>query len=361
MNGRERMQAVLGREATDRVPWTALVDRCTLDALPEDQRGLSALDFYGEIGCDTFLLNGYGNASRLSSPTLRWSEDVAVEEQVEGDRRTREWLTPQGVLTQTTRRGHPIKYPVTTLEDLRVYREMWEGARFTAMNDRPAFNRLYEAVKESGVITRFWGPSTIPRLLEMDMGTENFYYLLADHREEMEQLFALMHERELEAFEHLADGPADVVILCENTSTHYISPEVYRKYNLPHVRDFVDTVHATGKTAIIHMCGHVKNLLQMMRDTNMDGIHALTPPPTGDTPWEMALDVLGEDLVIIGAMDPTVFASGPVKEIGPALKRLLTPRLRKASFVLCTFADGIAVPLERFRAVAAWMEKHGAH
>jgi hypothetical protein len=29
---------------------------------------------------------------------------------------------------------------------------------------------------------------------------------------------------------------------------------------------------------------------------------ALTPPPTGDTPWELALDVIGENLIIIGIL-----------------------------------------------------------
>ena len=187
-----------------------------------------------------------------------------------------------------------------------------------------------------------------------------FYYLLHDHPQEMAELIALMHQRELEAFRIAASGPGEVLILCENTSTTYISTGIYRRFNGPHVRDFVDIVHAEGKMAIIHMCGHIKGLLPQIEDTSLDGIHALTPPPTGDTPWELALDALGEDTVIMGVLDPTIFILGPVEGIGEALDRLYTPRLREARFVLWPPADGLTVPLERFESVAEWMARNGS-
>ena len=99
------------------------------------------------------------------------------------------------------------------------------------------------------------------------MGLEHFYFLLHDHPDEMRKLIGSIHERELEAFHILANGPCETVILAENTSTYYISPDVYREFNMPHVRDFVDIAHDAGKIAIIHMCGHILNLLQDIRIT----------------------------------------------------------------------------------------------
>jgi uroporphyrinogen-III decarboxylase len=206
-------------------------------------------------------------------------------------------------------------------------------------------------------VTRFWGPSTIPRLLEVDMGAEAFYYLLFDHRDEVEALIRVMHEQEREAFRLLAEGPWESATLCENTSTYYISPDIYRRHNMPHQREFVAAMKRAGKPAILHMCGHVLALLDLIRETGCDGIHALTPPPTGNTPWERALDVLGEDLIIFSCLDPSIFISGPVEAIGRSLDRLITPRLRRANFVLGPFADGIPVPLERFLAVKRWVER----
>ena len=347
----------MNRQPADRLVWTTLVDGPTLSNLPADMQGLSGIDFYRYVGCHIFLLNGWGIQPNFSSPSLVWPEDVTVNSREDNDKRIQDMETPDGVLTTIYRNGHPVKPPVTSLEEVNLYRGIWENAQFVTRDDSQAYSEINTIIGEDGIVTRFWGPSTIPRLLEYDMGAKNFYYLLHDHPQEMEALINTMHEKELRAFEILAQGPCDIIILCENTSTFYISPEVYRKYNGPHVRDFVDIVHAAGKTAIIHMCGHVINILDQIKDTGLDGIHALTPPPTGDTPWELALDVMGEDLIIIGVLDPSIFVSGPVEQIAPALDELYTPRLRRANFILCPAADGIRVPLERFQAVADWMNR----
>ena len=355
MTGRERLTGILGRQPVDGLSWTALVDGCTLGSFPEPWRDASPIDYCRHLGCDILSLDGWGTAHGLASPTLEWGEGVTATSWMEGSDFVHELRSDAGAIRSVRRGSHPVKYYAETLEELHLYRSMWERARYVAQDDLPAFAAIDGALGDDGVITRFWGPSTIPRLLETDLGIANFYYLLNDHPHEMEALIALMHEREMEAFEILARGLWESVTLCENTSTRYISPDVYRKYNGPHVTDFVDTMRAGGKVALIHMCGHVHDLLHQVKATGADGVHALTPPPTGDTPWELALDVLGEDAIIIGTLDPTIWVLGPVDGIGPALDRLFTPRVRRAHFNLFVAADGISVPEERFDAVAAWM------
>ena len=71
------------------------------------------------------------------------------------------------------------------------------------------------------------------------------------------------------------------------------------------------------------------------------------------------MDVLGDELIIFGALDPSIFVSGPVDDIGPALDQLVTPRLRAGNFVLCPFADGVPVALERFETLKRWLEANG--
>jgi hypothetical protein len=355
MTGRERLTAILQRRPTDRLSWSVLADGHTLGACP----GLSFHDFCRQLGCEILSLNGWGTPHGFASPALEWSEGVEAKAWTEGDATTWELRSPEGALRSVWRGSHPVKYYVETLEELWLYRSMWEGARYVERDDREAFRAIDDLLGDDGVITRFWGPSTIPRLLETDFGVQSFYYLLHDHPREMEDLIALIHEREMEAFRILARGPWESVTLVENTSTYYISPDVYRRYNGPHVRDFVDAMHAGGKVAILHMCGHVRNLLEQIRDTGADGSHALTPPPTGDTPWELALEVLGEDTIIFGTLDPTLWVLGPIEKIGEALDRLITPRVRRAHFSLLVGADGIRVPVERFETVARWMEANG--
>ena len=357
MTGRERLTAIAHKRPADRLAWTTLVDGNTLDALPDGWRGVSGPEFYRRLGCDTLLLDGWGTGHGLKTPQRHWPDGVTETWQRDGQVGIRELHGPGFTLTAQSRGGHPIKPLISTLAELRHYRTCWEGVRYTAADDTAAWQAINAAIGNDGIAMRFWGPSTIPWLIEFEFGTENFYYLLNDHPRDMAELISTIHARQLAAFDLLARGPGEVIALVENTSTYYISPDLYRRFNGPHVRDFVSAVHAAGKVAIIHMCGHVRLLLDQIRGTGLDGVHALTPPPTGDCPWELALDVLGEDCVLMTALDPTIFALGPVDQIGPALDRLYTPRLRRANVVLCAFADGIRVPLERFQALAAWFAR----
>ena len=359
MTGRERLTAIMHREPIGQLSWTTLVDDATLDGLPASMEGMSGLDFYRHLGCDIFLLNGWRTGHGFASPTLDLGTDVESTSSREGRRVVQQLRSSDGVLTRILEKGHPVKYYVETLDDLQTYQRMWEHARYAEADDRPVHRTLNDLVGRDGIVTRFWGPSTVPRLLELDMGTMAFYYLLNDHPQEMDDLIGLMHEKELSAFEILSRCPCETVMLCENTSTFYISPDVYRRYNGPHVRDFVQTVKAAGKIPVIHMCGHIRNLLDDIKKTGLAGVHGLTPPTAGDTPWELALDVLGEDQIIVGVLDPYVFEAGPIEAIGDALDALYTPRLRRSHFVLWAGADGHRVPLERFEAVGRWMEQNG--
>lgn len=360
MTGRQRLQAMLAGNPADRLPWTVLVDSNVLQALPDPMRKMSDLDFYRHLGCDIFLLNGWISGINFASPAFVTGGGFSTSWETVGDEHRSIITCPGGhTLTAAWTGSHPTRYLVETLDDLRRYRDFWEASRYEPRDDTAVHARLTETIGDDGLYVRFWGPSTIPKLLENDMGTAQFYYMLNDFPDEVEALIEVIHRRELAAFEALAAGPCDTITLCENTSTYYISPDIYRRFNGPHVKDFVDIVKKLGKTALLHMCGHVRDLLPDIKKTGAHGVHALTPPPTGNTPWELYLDEVGEDQIIISCLDPSVFEMLPLDKVGPALDRLVTPRLRRSRFVLGCFADGHRVPYERFLAVKRWIDEKG--
>jgi uroporphyrinogen-III decarboxylase len=132
-------------------------------------------------------------------------------------------------------------------------------------------------------------------------------------------------------------------------------------YSLEHIWDYVSCMHANGKKAVVHMCGHLKALLNEIKETGMDGIHALTEPPVGTCTFEEALDFLGDDLVIIGCLDPCVFLNpnSTSEEIDAAVKKVLTGRVRESNLILGAGADGIPTPLWKYEAVSRAVEKYG--
>ena len=368
MNGRERLTALVEGRPTERLSWTLLLSGSTrVDGAPPGEgpwmQGASgecgAMDFCRHLGCDIFQLGFVGTHLDLRSPGLRWPTHVTCTQVDDNGDVVTEWRSPWGTLKSVAREGRTLKRAVDSLEAIRIWRRIWEGVHWAELDPLPVFSELDRLVGADGIVVDFPPPSTVPKLLQTDMGTENFYYMLVDHPEEMAGLIATIHQRDIEAWEIHTRNPCSISVLCENTSTHFISPDVYRKFNGPHVRDFVDIMHDAGRRAVIHMCGHVRGILPDIKRTGLDGVHALTPPLTGDTPWELALDVLGEETFIVGLLDPSVWCVGPVKSIGPALDALYTPRLRRARFVLCLAADGLDVPYERFAAVKTWMERNG--
>lgn len=50
-----------------------------------------------------------------------------------------------------------------------------------------------------------------------------------DHPKKLDSLIRLMQARNRELYELIADSPAEVVIDYENTSTTFISPDLYRE------------------------------------------------------------------------------------------------------------------------------------
>jgi len=365
--GRECLQAILRHETPPRLCWTTLVDDRTRSVMPAAVRALGPLDFYRTIGCDILQFGNYGLPADLQVPLparhVPPPQEVVHATQPDGTQvltvRT-EW----GELVSCERGGHPTKHPVTTVEDVRVARRMWEATRYEETDGGgAAFARAEAAIGEDGLYLPTLGPSPVQQLLELDMGLVAFYGLLQDAPREVEGLMDAMQHARLQEWEITArHSPAPALIAVENTSTTMISPAMYRRYSLPQLRDIVEVCHRQGKLAVFHMCGHLRDLLPVIRETGLDGINALTPPPHGDTTIAHALDVCGEDFIIMGGiLDGSVFQAPAVTRahLHRTLDELYTPRVRRARLLLWCVADGLPTPLERFEAVGEWFRASG--
>ncbi len=400
MTGRERLLAILNRRPPGRVAWTTLVDDRTRSAMPPPIREMPVLDFYRHIGCDILQFGNYGLPRELCvpSPARLVTPPIETEWRAEADGlAVRTQKTSWGTLVATFRSGHPIKYPVETLDELRIFKGLWAGSHYeeTAVRSaafrpypetpnaerrtsnverrkvfrstldvgRSMFDAVESAIGDQGLYIPTLDPSPVQQLIEMDMGMASFYYMLQDHRDALEALLDTMHACRMQEYEIVARrSPAPALMPVENTSTTLISPSLYRRYSLPQIRDFCGVCHRHGKKAILHMCGLLKGLLPELAETGLDGINALTPPPVGDLPFEHALDALGDGLIILGGiLDPAVFQKRGLtrRELWRALDRLFTPRLRGAPFLLWLGADGLPTPLDRFLAVGDWVASCG--
>ncbi len=368
MTGRERLNNIINLKPTDRVPWTTLVCPVTCSVMPENIRKMPTMDFYRHIGCDIFQFGNYGlkdETQGIKYPCRFSMSEIEIEEYTDTDgyvinKRKTKW----GELVVKSKNNHPVKYPVETINDVRILTNIWLNSKYEEdeAGCEKDYKRMDEMIRNDGIYVPITEPSPVQMLLEIEMGTENFYYLLADYKEEIDELINVMNRVRMEEYRIIAEKmPYSACIPLENTSSTYMSPDIYRQYSLPIMRDFVELMHKNGKKAIIHMCGLLKNLLPEIKETGLDGIHALTTAPIGNMDFEYALDMLGDKLIIMGLLDSSVLHRPGVttEEIHQLLKRTLTPKVRESNFILWFPADGIPTPIDKFYVVREWMDKNG--
>ena len=367
MNGQERLQAIHGKRPHDRASFITLVDDITRRGMSKEFREMSPIDFYKHFGFDIYQFGNYGLApdQRVKYPYIRRQKNVQIKWIDKGNSCLEQVIeTPYGILRKEIRSGHPVKYPVETFEDLQVLAKIWRDTEYVLDLDgcQETFDRVKQLLEGSGIFVPTMDlPSAVQMLLEQDIGPENFYYMLMDYPKEMNELIALIHDRRCQEYRLAAKYmPFDACISVENTSTSYISPKIYREFSQRHMKDFVDIMHGEGKLAIIHMCGLINDLLEDFRPIGMDGIHALTEPPVGDTMVEHALNVLGEDLIVITLLDgTTIYDPDYTKEKMIAhLDHFVTDRLQKANVIFALGTDGLETPLDRFETVSEWFSKN---
>ncbi|MDD5705825.1 MAG: uroporphyrinogen decarboxylase family protein [Kiritimatiellae bacterium] len=364
MTGRERLENLLAGRPVDRPTWTTLVDDTTRSNMPAEWREVSAIDFYRRIGCDIACFGNYGLPPDLCVPSPCRQVCPGTEETHEtmpGGVSGVHIRSPWGNLRSELMGGHPTRYPVQTVDDLRVLKNIWLNTTFEEQRSdatETQYGKLTAALGDDGLFLHAFGPSPVQSLLEYEMGLEGFYGFLVECPDELAGLLAAMHAARRQEFDICARRvPCQAFMLVENTSTTMISPALYETYSLPQLVDYTGILHQHGKQAILHMCGHIRALLPLVKQTGADGINATTPPTVGNTRYEDVLDVMGEDTLLWGAiLDPSVFQNAAVgcKGITRALDAIYTPRIRRSRFMLSPAADGLPTPVERFLAVRDW-------
>jgi len=252
----------------------------------------------------------------------------------EGDEDLFRWETPDGTLTARRVSNHMTEYPLKTVNDIPVWRYVRDNTMYA---ENPNFT---EADRRACRKMSFkWSP--VQELLQFETGVENFYYFMADARDEMMSLMETMHRKNLEALEigFRACSDATVIQFNENTSASLISPAFYREHTVPHVRAYADLAHQHGKRFIAHMCGLLNALLDCFPETGMDGIHAVTPPPIGDTHYMTVRERYGDPFVIIGRLNAQLWMGKHTEEILARLKKTIPPSLVKTPFALWITSD----------------------
>ncbi len=370
MTGRERLERTIDGLPVDRIPITTILDETTRRAMPPEWRNISAFEFFRKAGYDQLQFGGMGlRDGEYTITPFRIKHAYTAEYEIRGNVRI-ERRTMDGKTLELHRRDdHPVKHPVTTEEELELVCKMYEADEVEELTGSElaaslaSYDRVNDLMGDNGIYIPTVSPSGTQHMLEYECGLMAFYDLLDECPELMERTIEAIQRQRQRQYELLAKHLtfAKTIIPVENTSSLLISPDLYRKYTMPHMKKYVETMREYDKKAIIHMCGALKDLLPEFKEVGMDGIHALTPPPLGTCPFETALDVLGDDLVVLSAFDTSVLRDETLsrEEKMASMRDTMSPRVKAGNFALGIGADGIETSMELFDLVRDAILEYG--
>lgn len=374
MNSKERLISVFRRKKPDRIPWAPLIDGYFLSSLKEKNIEMNSIELLRNIRADILErhVSTYIDILQTGSSYMIYMnpKDIMVQKNIKVttnfNKKSGEifyiYETPLGIIREKyvfTKASpflpFPVEHKIKKKEDLGIYKYL-----LTNILPVPNFNnfqKVIDYIGDDGLATASGPPTPLLRLLEKDMGVENFYYYLYDYPKEMEEILDIMHERNKNIYRIIIKSPAEVIINYENSSTTLFSPQIYKNYCLNQINEYTDIVREAGKIFLTHMCGKLDNIIGLISEGKQDGITDVAPPPTGDLNISKALKVWGRSKIVIGGIDATAFTQLSVDGIKEYVRDLLEQINPADNFIL---GSGDAVPygtpLENLKAVTEVVE-----
>ncbi len=283
MTTKERWLAAIKLEPVDRLPFWPKLHGAYPPAQTGRFREMAVAEIMNWLGADPQV--GIGRC---------WREVVtraSVEhEKTEGVLRS-VWKAGGGRLEMVRHfdpasdSWHPVQYPVNRIEDVKILTEYYEDV---SVEPDPAARQQtvarHRELGDKAITCGNIGISPLMDWIQHLAGVETGHYLLADYPDEVGGLFQAMHRvlrrrAEIEA-EH---NPAELLYVTENTSTTLISPTQYAEWCFPQIMDYAQIANARGRNMVLHMCGHLKDLLPQLARLPVRAFEAFTSPTVGNT------------------------------------------------------------------------------
>lgn len=367
MNNRERLLAILNRQAPDRIPWIPRLllwyqDRVLNHTLPKEFEGLSLREIERKLRIGTPARDGKVFAQRY--------EGVEVVTRMEGGKRITEYHTPVGSVRTAMHysadleaRGLPGRveeWPLKGPADYKVWEWIAEHTYWDATYDA---YRAYDAeIGGDGLPMVSIGDVPIHDFFLELAGYDDAYFQWADYRPQVEHLLSVITEAQRERlWPVVANSPAKLLLHGMHLSTQFTPPNLWDKYILPYYDGFMSICHAHGQAVAMHADNDTLAILQLIERAGWDMVECFVTAPMVPTTLEQARRAWGDRVIIWGALPSLLFSPSIAEDEFRTYVRGVFRTLAPGKAIILGIADN-AMPdsfVERVRWVSNYVEEHG--
>lgn len=356
MTRKERLLGAIRGNEIDRVPWSPFL-AYYWEHLPIEIKSQGQITYLLEMGADP-LLRGF---FKLYDTTLT---NCQFYQKTQGNKRYDIYETKVGTLTEEYTfstaanswflTGHPVK----TEEDFKILQYMAENTMIT--ENLKKFEQDNKNLGENGLhlpLIGLYGKTAFQSMVERWCGTVDLVYALYDFPEVVEECLAVIQSKDLETVQISVKSSADGFIFWEDSSSTNVSPGFFSKYTAPEINQWGSLIHDSDKLLIHHACGHLRDLLPLMGDTEIDMVESISPPPTGNIEIREAIKLLPEHVGIIGGIEPTFIENCSLEMLHVCAEELLSVMKGKRFVLANSDSCPPGVAYEKFLLVSELVKK----
>lgn len=270
--------------------------------LPSYYSNMSLLELYDELGISMRYCHYY---TGMPDPIeTSYSDEVKIEEKVEGDQMTTIFSTPCGELVQKSkltvdRSWRILEFAGKGREDLKKLKWLFEN--MTYHFNEELFEQGSRFIGHRGE-PQFWVPKSPYQMLSLLwMGLEDFIYALADAPRQMHDLMAAVDDSYDPLYEEIiAYGKVHIVNFGENIHATTVSPRYFEEYLIPFFEKRSTRLREARIYTHVHIDGYCEPLLEYFARLPFDGLEALTPLPQGDVTLEQIKEHIADKVLLDG-------------------------------------------------------------
>jgi uroporphyrinogen decarboxylase len=200
--------------------------------------------------------------------------------------------------------GQPTHHPLADASLKQVHDYPWPEPKWMDVSKIKSEAQKYKG--RYAILGGDWSPF-FHDAIDL-LGMENLFLKMYSEPELADAVFTHIVDYYFEVSKRIFDAAAEAIDIFffgndfGSQTGPLISPDLFRRFFMPHLKRLCDLGHSYGLKNQIHCCGGIFELIPLLIEAGLDGIHAIQPDCRGMDLQKLKKE-FGDKIVLNGAID----------------------------------------------------------